>query len=235
MELRRYLRLLRQRILLIILTAAVGAAAGWLASPRTALYRTQAELYVGSLELGQNLQQLYAENQIAPIEESYAQMIPSAVIAQKAIALTGAGRSVGQVISETKATVVTATNLLLVTVTDPNPVVAQQLANGMSNSFVDQIKSDTPGSAPAVGTVPTEPAYVFQDAGLPSVPLATSAKRNAILGGVLGFVAASLFVLLLDYLDITVKSPADVERRLGVPVLGVVPRSRVPLGRAELA
>jgi capsular polysaccharide biosynthesis protein len=233
MELRRYLRLLRQRILLILVTTIVGAAAGYLASPRQAVYQTQAELYVGSLQVG--LQQLYAQNQVGIIAASYAEMIPSAVIAQKALALTGAPRTAGQVISETKAAVIPDTSLLVVTVRDPNPVVAQELANGMSTAFVDQIQSDRPGTQAQVGTVPTEPAYVFQDAYLPSAPLSTSAKRNAILGGVLGLVASSLFVLLLDYLDITVKDPADLERRLGVPVLGVVPRLRVPLRRPDVA
>jgi capsular polysaccharide biosynthesis protein len=30
--------------------------------------------------------------------------------------------------------------------------------------------------------------------------------------------------LLLDYVDITIKSPEELERRVGLPVLGVIPR-----------
>ena len=48
--------------------------------------------------------------------------------------------------------------------------------------------------------------------------------KKFVLGALFGFVIAALIVLVLDYLDVTVKSPEELERRVGLPVLGIVPR-----------
>ena len=65
--------------------------------------------------------------------------------------------------------------------------------------------------------------------------------KKVLLGALVGLVVSILLVFLLDYLDITIKSPEELERRVGLPVLGIVPRfetlplgmSRTPLGRGH--
>jgi capsular polysaccharide biosynthesis protein len=47
-----------------------------------------------------------------------------------------------------------------------------------------------------------------------------------VLGLLFGLMAAVGLVLLLDYMDLTVKSPEDLERRLDLPVLGTIPHQR---------
>ena len=225
MELRRYVRLLRRQWVLVLITVVIGAVAGYLVTPSSAQYRTNTTIYVGAREFQSNQTQLYAEEGIAQVVATFAEMIPSPVFAQRAIAATGVPRSTATVVSETKATVVSFTNLISVSVTDRDPVVARELANGISNAFVAQIQAYEPGSTAGVGTVPAEPAYVFQDATLPLAPLASGETRNILLGGLFGLVAAVLLVLLLDYLDITIRSPNELERRLGLPVLGILPLS----------
>lgn len=223
MELRRYFDLLRRRWPLLLACVVAAVAIGYWSTPRSATYRTSAQIYVGSRSLAQDPTQLYAEPGLNQVVATFAQMIPSPSFAQKAIAATGVDRSVGTVLGETSATVVTNTTLINVSVTDPDPAVAQKLANGISNAFVAQIQAYEPGSAAAPGSVPSEPAYVFQPSSEPGAPLATGAKKHMILGGIFGLIAAILVVFLLDYLDVTVRSPEAVERRLGLPVLGVLP------------
>jgi hypothetical protein len=43
------------------------------------------------------------------------------------------------------------------------------------------------------------------------------------LSAIFGLLASVALVLLLDYLDLTVKTADDLERRSGLPVLGVIP------------
>jgi capsular polysaccharide biosynthesis protein len=210
---------------LVLITMLVGAAVGWVTTSRVAEYRTTAELYVGSRDLVQDPSQLYLEPGLNQVVATFATMIPSAVIAEKAVTATGVPRSAGTVVSETKANVVANTNLIDVTVTDVSPTVAEALANGISNAFVAQVQDYEPGTG-SVGSVPSEPAYVFQDAYLPSTPLSSGLTRKVLVGVVFGFVISVLLVLLLDYLDISVKGPDELERRLDLPVLGVVPFNR---------
>ena len=52
MELRRYLSILRRRLLLILAIVVAALAAGWLITPRTHQYTASSTLYVGSAAIG---------------------------------------------------------------------------------------------------------------------------------------------------------------------------------------
>ncbi len=223
MELRRYLDLLRRRWPLIAACLVVGAVIGYWSAPRSTSYRSTAQLYVGTRSLAQDPTQLYAEPGLNQVVATFAQKIPSPAFAERAISSTAVPRSVGTVLAETSAAVVPDTTLIDVTVTDPNPAVAQKLANGISDAFVAQIQDYEPGTPAGPGSVPIEPAYVFQPGSLPGAPLPDGVTRHVVLGGIFGLIAAVLAVLLLEHLDVTVRSPERIERRLGLPVLGVVP------------
>ncbi len=58
---------------------------------------------------------------------------------------------------------------------------------------------------------------------VPNGPFRPSLRRNLLLGLVLGLGLGRGAVFLLEYLDRTIKTPDDVERLLGVPVLAVIP------------
>ena len=47
--------------------------------------------------------------------------------------------------------------------------------------------------------------------------------RNFVLATLFGIVCGIALVLLIDYLDVSLRSAADVEKRLELPVLGVIP------------
>jgi capsular polysaccharide biosynthesis protein len=209
--------------MLITVSILVGVASGYLITPRTTLYRATALLYVGERQLQSNPTELYALPGLNQILFTFTQMIPNPVITQKAVSATGIPRSADQVSSETKATDITGSNLISVAVTDTDPLVAQRLANSVSDAFVSQIQHYEPGASAGPGTVPLEPAYVFQEASLPVAPLSSGLSRHLALGGIFGFVVAVAIVLLLDYLDITVRTPEDLESKLGLTVLGVIP------------
>ena len=50
--------------------------------------------------------------------------------------------------------------------------------------------------------------------------------RNVIVASIFGLLVAAILAFLLEYLDITVKTAADAERRLELPVLGIIPYVR---------
>jgi capsular polysaccharide biosynthesis protein len=225
-ELRRYLKLIRRRLLLVVITAIVGAAVGYVTTSQAAIYRATATIYVGQSKLQDNAADLYGVTGFDQIVSTFAQMIPSEVIAQDAILATDIDRSAGAVAAATTATVVTNTNLIDVSVEDGDPVVAERLTNAVAAAFATQVAHYDP--TPTAGTLPSEPAYVFQDAGLPTVPLSDHLAKKVALGGVVGLILAILGVLLLDYLDVSVKGPEDLERRVDLPVLAIIPLQRRP-------
>ena len=60
-------------------------------------------------------------------------------------------------------------------------------------------------------------------AQVPSGPSSPNLMLNLLLALFSGAVVAALFVFLRDYFDDAIRSPEDVEARLGVPMLGLIP------------
>jgi len=227
-EFYRYLTILRRRALLIVITVALAAGGAYTATPRQRVFATQATIYVGFRYLepgGAQAGNPLSNDTMTAVQEvinTYALMIRSDTVAQVALARSpGLGYTPSQVVSETSAAGVPGTTLLVVRAVDSNPQVAARLANAVSDAFVAAIQ--TQPTQPGPGTVPNLPAYVFQRAPVPSGPLPTPLRRNVGVAALFGLVAAVALVLLLEYLDLTVKSPDDAEQRLALPVLGVIP------------
>jgi capsular polysaccharide biosynthesis protein len=222
MELRRYLLLLRQRLVLVILTVVAGVAGGYLVTNNTPVYKAQTSIYVGSkTPTSQNGSDII---QLDRIIATYAAMVKSGPVAQGAIAASHAPRTVGQVIGETTSVVVPNTNLIAVSVADNDPAVAQSLANGVAASFIAQVTNL--GATTGASASSTPSVSVFQQASLPGTAQPTTLKRDLALGAVFGLIMSIGVVLLIDYLDISIKSAEDLEHHSDLPVLGAIPLGR---------
>ena len=64
---------------------------------------------------------------------------------------------------------------------------------------------------------------IVQDASAPRAPVRPRKAWNLGLSIVIGLLLALGVAFGLDYLDSTVKTPEDVERYLGLSVIGIVP------------
>jgi receptor protein-tyrosine kinase len=245
MELRRYLHLLRQRWLLIAITMVVAIGGAYVVRDDTTSYTGDATIYVGSQQLTGSATGDLISNDAATglqaVARTFAIMIGSEPIARDAIERSGIDRSASAVAASTLSFVRVGTNLVIVTYTDPDPAVAQQLTNAIADAFVQKVQEFEPG-IPTEGSVPRLPAYVFDRASLPVVPNESGGGAYGI-AALFGFVFAAAVAFVIDYLDLTVKTPGDLERRGDVVVLGVVPIHRPDLsvsapadvGRAEPA
>jgi capsular polysaccharide biosynthesis protein len=226
-ELRRYIAIIRRRWLLVGLTMIAGLAAAYVSTPQVSNYSAQSTLYVGARQFsgtGGNPVSGDAQAGLQSLIQTFAKMIHSQPIAADALRRTGIQRSVGGVVGSTL--VIPELDLIRIRVVDHEPAVAQKLANGLADAFVEKIETFEPSAAPQPGEVPQLPAYVFERAVLPTAPEPTGLSRHLLLGVLFGLAAGIGVVFLLEYLDITIKSAADAERRLELPVLGLIPFER---------
>jgi len=235
MELREYLAILRRRWVLVAVAVIVAFVAGYVRAPRAVVYTAQATIYVGprfaTAPGGDGFVSNAAIDAIRGLDQiivTYAHMIRSRPIAVDALARAKVERSVARVLSATQAEPEPSTLLLRVRVRDSDPGVAQRLANGMAEAFVDAIQSLEPASTPREGDVPQLPANLFERASLPLTPAPNNVLRHALVGGVVGLVIGVGLAFLRENLDITIKGVRDAERRLELPVLGVIPFDRQP-------
>jgi capsular polysaccharide biosynthesis protein len=223
MELRHYLLLVRRRLVLVIVTTVAGIAGGYLVTSHTPVYQAQTSIYVGSRQAaGGNTSTDII--QLDRIIATYAALVKSGPVAQGAIQASHAPRTPGQVVGEITSVVIPNTNLIAISVSDRSPGLAQALANGVATSFIAQVQNLSAASGTSPTSTPS--VSVFQPAGLPGVALGTSLKRNVALGALFGLIVSVGLVLLIDYLDITIKSADDLEQHGDLPVLGTVPLVR---------
>ena len=223
MELRRYLNVLRRRWLLLLVSTLCGILAAYLTLPSSDTYTAETTIYVGNRQFGNG--QLSADQSagVNQVARTFAVMIASEPIARDAVQRTGIPASSAQVAHRTTAEVIPGTSLIRITYSDADPSRARALANAISDALVEKVQTFEPGAVGEEGEVPILPAYVFARADLPVVPEGNGAVGRLLTGGVFGFVLAAGVAFLLDYLDITPRSADDLERHLGLPVLGVVP------------
>ena len=105
------------------------------------------------------------------------------------------------------------TEVFRVTVTSEDPREAEVLANAIAHVMPDRIASIVEGSS----------AKVVDFAVLPSSPSSPDNMFNMLMGLVVGFVLSAGFVILVEFIDITIKDEEDVVKCCKYPILATVP------------
>jgi len=109
-----------------------------------------------------------------------------------------------------------ATQLLEVTARAGDPNMAALLANTVSNAFISTNQAQLSARPGLVSIVET---------ATPSLgPVAPRPIVNAFLGAILLLMVAGVVVVVIEYLDDTVKSPEQAQEISGLPTLGRIER-----------
>ncbi|MFP7171626.1 Wzz/FepE/Etk N-terminal domain-containing protein [Terribacillus sp. FSL K6-0262] len=106
------------------------------------------------------------------------------------------------------------TQIITVTATDTDQAEAAELANTTVTVFQNEI----PELMNLENVKPLSLAETVED---PS-PASPNILLNTAIALVLGAMVGIGLAFLLEYLDNTVKTEADIEKRIGVPVIGVI-------------
>src|SRR5699024_4285798 len=101
-----------------------------------------------------------------------------------------------------------------VTATDTDPVMTVKIANTVVETFQEEI----PDILDVDNVKILSPAEIKAD---PS-PVSPRPKLNIAIAIVLGGMVGVGLAFLLEYLDNTVRSEEDIEKKLGLPVFGTI-------------
>ena len=93
----------------------------------------------------------------------------------------------------------------------------RQLYDGLLQRFKEV------GVAAGIGT---NNISIVDEAKAPAGPYKPNLRRNALLALMLGLLGGVGLAFLFEHLDDTFRQPEDLEKLLGVPVLGIIPRIR---------
>lgn len=225
MDLPDILRALRRRWPVVLSGLALGAAASCAQLVLTTpTYDATARLYVtvAASEQGSATDIVQGGNAAEQRVRSYADIITTPRVLQKAIDDLGLDVSAQDLAERVRASSPNDTVLLNLTVNDTSADRAAAIANAISASFTALVAEDleqaAAGSTSPVSIRTVQPAVVPEDRATPQT---TKSLFLGIGGGLaLGVVGA----MLLELLDTKIRSRTEVESVTDRPVLGVIPR-----------
>lgn len=105
------------------------------------------------------------------------------------------------------------TELIEITVKNGNPSYAAQIANEIAKVFTEKVKE----------IYNIENVQIVDEAEVASEPSNINHKKDIVIFALIGLVVSAGYVLLINMLDTTVKTPEDIENGLKLPVLAAIP------------
>ena len=119
----------------------------------------------------------------------------------------------GQLRGMISAQAVDSTEIFEVVVTSTDPKEAQEIADAIAYVLPKRISSIVEGTS----------AKVVDSAVRPAKPSSPNYTTNTLLGFAMGLLLSAALVLLREFLDITIRTEADISRSCTYPILASVP------------
>jgi len=215
------LRLVRNRWLTILVTALIIVLAALAYSvAQTPLYQASTRLFISTTS-GSSASDLYQGNLYSQGRVlSYTQLVMGETLAQRTIDRLGLDMTAQELKEKVTAKSKPNTVLVDVSVLDASPVQARDIANAMSDEFVQMVREL---ETPTRGAKPEARVVVEQRASIPAKPLVPKTFRNLALGIIVGILSGFGIALLRDQLDNTVKTQETLEELTGTGAVGYIP------------
>ncbi|MEY9964989.1 capsular exopolysaccharide synthesis family protein [Streptacidiphilus sp. MAP12-16] len=220
MDLRDYVRVLRERWRIVIACLVIGLAAAAAAvalTPRT--YTAHAQLFVATSDVNSaNAYQggLFSQERV----QSYTQIIDSPSVINGVIATLGLHTTPEQLAGQISATAPLDTVLIDIKVTDTSPQQAQAIANATASqftTFVAGIEPTSPNGVPLVKVSAVGPSVA------PTAPTSPQSTLYLGIGAVVGLALGVSGALVRAAVDTRIKTRDDIRQELGLRTLGAIP------------
>ena len=147
------------------------------------------------------------------LTSDYSSMIKSRSFMETVIKKLNLTIDYQQLLEKVEVTNPTSSRILQVTVNDPNPQTAADIANEVASVAESKLKEITGMQA----------IKIYEEAAVPDRPSSPSLKKNCALGLLAGLVLAMAVITVLYLLDDTIKTEDDIEKYLGMTTLAVLP------------
>ena len=214
-DLLEVLNVVRQHILVILLTTVIAAAAGFGVSKFLLVpkYESSALMIVNTR---QDVTANVTSDQInsaAKLVSTYSIIIKSDTVLQQVINNLGLNLTYSELKDRVTVTAVDDTQVMQITVLSDNPEWARQVCEQITLISPDVIlESVEAGSVKLISQAAVNPD-----------PVSPNVSRNTAVAALLGLVLSIGVVILREMLDNRIKSEDDVRKYLDMPVIGVIP------------
>ena len=188
----------------------------------TPQYQSKAMFYVnnGALSLGSTSISLSASDISASrgLVNTYIVILGTRETLNDVIDYAGVDMTYKELKGIVSAEAVDETEIFQVTVTHPDPVVAEKLADAFAYILPKRIDTIVEGTS----------AKVVESAIMATEPSSPSHIKNSVLGLVIGVVLAAAVIIIKELADVSVRVEEDIARVCEHPVLAAVPDMTAP-------
>ena len=199
-------------IVAITLTATIisGVLSFFVIDP---VYETSTKVFVGKEESDATYNSSDI-NMYQQLLQTYAQAIQTKDLVNRAISgLNYDELEASTVVNSLTVTPISSTQILQIKYQSKNPEEAKDVLKSVTDEFIVTAKE----------LVPNGNVRVIEEVELPEEPVSPNKKMNIAIAFLLGLMVSVGLVFLLEYLDNTYKNKDQLEKDLGIPVLGAIP------------
>ena len=211
---------------IIIVSGVIVAAAALLVSYFiiTPKYESVTKIYVISKTNADTM--TYSDLQAgSTLTKDYKELVKSRPVLEEVLAETGIDVELKDLEEQITVEVPQDTRIVSITVEDKDPYEARIIADSVRIAASKHIRE----------VMDTEAVNVVEEASLPIEKSSPSILKNTAIGYAVGLFLAIAIVIINYIMDDTIKTPDDVEKFLGVSVLGSIPYSENDLSdKAEM-
>jgi len=215
-DLKEIFLLLKKKILIILLTAVLGAGIAGVITQFfiTPIYSSTTQLFV--LSQSTSVTSL-ADIQIgSSLTQDYKELIYTRPVINKVIDNLNLDYTYEEMKDKIAVDNPSDTRFLKITVSDPDPELAQKMADELAIVTAARVSEKMAADAP----------NIIEEANLPEEADSPSLKVNIAVGGMLGMLLTIGIILVIYMLNDSIRSADEVERYFNLTVLASVPSEK---------
>ena len=219
-DLKEYFGIIKKKSKIIILITLIAMIASAVVSffVLSPVYETNTTLIVNKSESSESQGMTGDEYNVSQkLAVTYGEIIKSRSVLNEVIKSLGLNMTYDELVSKISVSPVDSTQIISIKVQDTNPKKAMDIANAIPKVFTKEVQRITKANG----------AEVIDTAVLPENPIKPNKLMNVAIATVLGLMISLFVVFLLEYMDNKIKKPEDIEKHLGLPILGVVPKENM--------
>ena len=219
-DLREYFAIIKKRFWIIALLAIISALISGVISffMLKPVYEAKSTLIANADKQAET--QIVTGDQITVTQKlavTYGEIIKSRIVLDDVIKNLKLENTYESLSGQITVSPVKDTQIISISVQDTNKEKARDIANEIPKVFKKEAKRITKAND----------IQVIDKAILPQNPIKPNKMMNMAIAAVLGAMIGLFVVFLIEYLDNKLKTPQDIEKHLGLSVLGVVPNEKL--------
>ena len=219
-DLREYFGIIKKRFWIIALITVIAAVVSGIISffMLKPVYEAKSTLIVNT-EKNEETQMITGDqfSVTQKLAVTYGEIIKSRAVLEDVIKNLKLDNEYEELANNVTVSPVKDTQIISISVQDTNKQKARDIANEIPKVFTKEAKRITKAND----------VQVIDKATLPKNPIKPNKVMNVLIAFVLGTMIGLFVVFLIEYLDNKMKTPQDIEKHLGLSVIGVIPNEDI--------